>query len=99
MAQTHRFGRRNHPAVDASVSHLYRVGDLVALDLRAGHVGKSESAFKVSALLPPLGRDFQYRIKGVGEPYERVVLEYQLAPMASPQGADGFFKQPDKQTI
>lgn len=101
MAQTHRFGRRNHPAVDASVSHIYQVGDLVALDLRAGHFVKSECAFKVIALLPPLGRDFQYRIKGVGEPYERVVLEYQLAPMASPQGAtaDGFFKQPDKQTV
>lgn len=86
--------------IAAAVSHLYQVGEKVVLDPRAGYFMKSDAAFTVTAQLPPLGHDFQYRIKGIGEPYERVALEHHLTP-ASSYGAtaDGFFKQPDKQTI
>jgi hypothetical protein len=101
MAQTCRSGRSfAHPST-AAVTHRYRVGDLVALTRRAGHFMKSESVFTVIAQLPLLGRDFQYRIKCIAEPYERVASEDQLGPMALPCDAtsDGLFKQPDKQTI
>lgn len=86
--------------ITATVRHLYRVGELVVLDSRAGHFLKSDLAFKVIAHLPPLGTVFQYRIKSVSEPYERVVLEHQLTP-ASPRdaAAKGFFKERDMQTI
>jgi hypothetical protein len=61
-----------------SVSHLYQVGEMVVLDSRAGYFLKSDAAFTVVKQLPPLGIDLQYRIKSIGEPYERVALEHQL---------------------
>lgn len=64
--------------VAPSASHLYHVGEMVILDSRAGYFLKSNAAFTVIAQLPPLGIDLQYRIKSMGEPYERVVLEHQL---------------------
>ena len=83
-----------------TIGHLYQVGDLVALDSRAGYFLKSDAAFTVVAQLPALGSDFQYRIKSIGEPYERMVLEQQLT-RASPRDAAvrGFFKDRDVQTI
>jgi hypothetical protein len=84
----------------SAASHLYRVGESVVLDLRAGYVLKSDAAFTVVAQLPPLGTDFQYRIKSVGEPHERVVLEHQLTRTAARKVAgDGFFKEPNRQTL
>ncbi len=84
----------------ATVSHLYRVGERVVLDSRAGYFLKSDAAFRVVAQLPPLGGDFQYRIKSIGEPFERVALEHQLS-RASPRdvAGSGFFKERDMQTI
>jgi hypothetical protein len=60
---------------------------------------ESDAAFTVVAQLPALGSDFQYRIKSIGEPYERMVLEHQLT-RASPRDAAvrGFFKDRDVQT-
>jgi hypothetical protein len=84
----------------APVSHLYRPGERVVLDLRAGYFLKSDSAFTVVAQMPPLGNEFQYRVKSVGEPYERVVLEHQLTRAAPRDAAGaGFFKERDMQTI
>jgi hypothetical protein len=61
-----------------SISHLYQVGEMVVLDARAGYLLKPGAAFAVIAQLPPSGIDLQYRIKSIGEPYERVALEHQL---------------------
>ncbi|MGB8278711.1 MAG: hypothetical protein WCF20_12370 [Methylovirgula sp.] len=84
----------------ATINHLYQVGELVVLDSRAGYFLKSDAAFTVVAQLPALGNDFQYRIKSVGEPCQRMVLEHQLT-RASPRdaAAGGFFKERDRQTI
>jgi hypothetical protein len=65
--------------IAATISHLYRVGEMVILDSHAGYFSKSDGAFTVLAQLPPLGTDLQYRIKSIAEPYQRVVLEHQLA--------------------
>jgi hypothetical protein len=35
-------------------------------------------SYKIVRLLPPDGEDFQYRIKSIGEAYERVARESQL---------------------
>jgi hypothetical protein len=84
---------------ETTIDHLYRIGELVTLDSRAGYSVKAATNFTVIARLPPVGTDFQYRIKSVSEPYERVVLEHQLAPASqSDRGAKSFFKEPERQT-
>jgi hypothetical protein len=70
----------------AAIGHLYQVGELVALDSRAGYFLKSDEAFTVVAQLPALGSELQYRIKSIGEPCQRMVLEHQLT-RASPRDA------------
>lgn len=77
-----------------TITHLYRVGERVVFDPRARRFLRSDMTFTVIAQLPPLGANFQYRIKGMGEPYERVALEHQLT-LASPrsEGTGGFFKE------
>jgi hypothetical protein len=86
--------------ITATISHLYGVGELVVLDSRVGHFLKSDVAFKVIAQMPPLGIEFQYRIKSVAEPFERVASEHQLT-LASPRdaAAKGFFKERDARTL
>lgn len=80
-----------------AINHRYQVGELVTLDSRAGYSVKSATNFTVLALLPPAGNDFQYRIKSAAEPYERVVLEHQLAPASQRDRAvDTFFKERDR---
>ncbi|TAL81722.1 MAG: hypothetical protein EPN75_03710 [Beijerinckiaceae bacterium] len=59
-------------------AHLYQVGETVILDARGGYLQNPSAEFSVIAQLPPLGSDFQYRIKSVSEPYQRVVAEHQL---------------------
>ncbi|HEY5226173.1 MAG TPA: hypothetical protein VIJ06_05215 [Methylovirgula sp.] len=80
-----------------TIGHRYSVGERVVLDLRAGYFMKTDSAFIVVAQLPPLGNDFQYRIKSIGESHERVALEHHLTA-ASMGGAtaDSFFKEGEK---
>jgi hypothetical protein len=58
--------------------HLYHVGEAVTLTPNSGNVLKNDGAYVVSALVPALGDEFQYRIKSASEPYERVVPEHQL---------------------
>jgi hypothetical protein len=58
--------------------HLYNVGDAVSLTPHSGHFLKTNGAYVISALMPPLGDVLQYRIKCASEPYERVVAEHQL---------------------
>ncbi|MGE0750122.1 MAG: hypothetical protein AB7K64_05985 [Variibacter sp.] len=59
-------------------SHKYSVGE--AVYYTAGMIGRAavSGSYKIVRLLPPDGEDFQYRIKSMGEAYERVARESQL---------------------
>jgi hypothetical protein len=59
-------------------THLYEIGEMVTFDPRGGYLQNPHDAFSVLAQLPPLGNEFQYRIKSVNEPYQRVAAEHQL---------------------
>ena len=43
---------------ETTIDHLYRVGELVTLDSRAGYSVKAAANFTVLAQLPPVGNDF-----------------------------------------
>lgn len=59
--------------------HKFRVGQLV--DCNPGRLGMLTSAkeYKVLRLLPVEGGDLLYRIKSIGEMFERVAKERELA--------------------
>ncbi|HEX2215170.1 MAG TPA: hypothetical protein VHG27_00520 [Xanthobacteraceae bacterium] len=59
-------------------THKYAVGQTVYYT--SGLIGRANGSgsYRVVRLLPPEGDDFQYRIKSVGEAYERVAKESQL---------------------
>jgi hypothetical protein len=54
--------------------HKYKIGQLVDYLGR----GRASGVYQVTQLLPPEGEVFQYRIKNVNEPYERVAKEHDL---------------------
>jgi hypothetical protein len=58
--------------------HKFKVGQTVNYlsGFRGG--GPSSDVFKIMQCLPPQGGDFQYRIRGVNEPFDRVVKEGEL---------------------
>jgi hypothetical protein len=64
--------------------HLYNVGEAVVLIPHWGHYLKTPGDYVVSAQMPPLGNELQYRIKCASEPYERVVAEHQLDRVEPP---------------
>jgi len=59
--------------------HKFRVGQLV--DYNPGRLGMPAAArqYKILRLLPAEGPDLLYRIKAVGEAFERVAKERELA--------------------
>ena len=59
--------------------HKFKVGQFV--DYNAGRLGMSASAlqYKIQRLLPAEGGDLLYRIKSIGEAFERVAKERELA--------------------
>jgi hypothetical protein len=59
-------------------AHKFTVGQTVYFT--SGLIGRpgSNGSYRVVRLLPPEGDDYQYRIKSVGEAYERVAKESQL---------------------
>ena len=59
-------------------THKYAVGQTVFYT--SGMIGRANGSgsYQVVRLLPPDGGDYQYRIKSVGEAYERVAKESQL---------------------
>lgn len=67
------------------VNHLYLLGETVALSRPGGSFLKQPNSYTVRAQLPPLGDELQYRIKSLYEPFERVVLEHELARVAQQQ--------------
>jgi hypothetical protein len=54
--------------------HKYEIGQLVSYLSRDATSG----VYQVTQLLPPEGEVFQYRIKNVNEPHERVAKEHEL---------------------
>ena len=57
--------------------HKFKVGEAVSFVsglLRAGDGG----SYTVTRLLPPVGEEFQYRIKSDRERFERIAQEYEL---------------------
>lgn len=59
-------------------SHRFAIGAMVRLN-KIGPFGNAiPGAYKVLARLPEQDGDLQYRIKSEGEPYQRIVKEYQL---------------------
>ena len=58
--------------------HKNKIGQLVNYLSRDATSG----VYQVTQLLPPEGKVFQYRIKNINEPHERVVKEYELRSAA-----------------
>jgi hypothetical protein len=58
--------------------HIYSIGQQVSFDGLIGTHMKPAGTFTIVKLLPPLGVEFQYRIKSERESYERVAIEPQL---------------------
>ena len=56
----------------------YKIGQLV------NYLGRDRASgvYQITQLLPPEGEAFQYRIKNVNEPHERVVKENELRSAA-----------------
>jgi hypothetical protein len=58
--------------------HKFKTGQLVNYLSREGASG----VYQITQLLPPEGEAFQYRIKNVNEPHERVAKEHELRSAA-----------------
>jgi hypothetical protein len=54
--------------------HKYKTGQLVDYLRRA----RASGVYKITQLLPADGEAFEYRIKNVKEPHERIAKEYEL---------------------
>ena len=61
--------------------HRFSVGEEVKVISTSGMWFKHGIEFTVTAALPPQGGKLQYRIKNEQEPFERVVMESQLAAL------------------
>jgi hypothetical protein len=59
--------------------HKFKVGQVVDYDPGRMGVRASSREYKVVRLLPPEGTDLLYRIKSVGETFERVAKERELS--------------------
>jgi hypothetical protein len=62
--------------------HKFKVGQSVSYTSGPFGRGGGSGSYKITHLLPPEGDDYQYRIKSVNEPHERVVKESQLSRIA-----------------
>jgi len=59
--------------------HKYRVGQAVDYDPGRLGVRAAPGEYKIVRLLPPEGSELLYRIKSVGEAFERVAKERELS--------------------
>ena len=55
--------------------HKFKIGQLVTHPSRE----RASGVYQITQLLPPEGEVFQYRIKNVNEPHERVAKEIRSA--------------------
>lgn len=70
----------NGQRAEALPGYLYSVGQSVTC--KAPFASKPLGQCKVTAVLPHLGDDLQYRIRSEHEAFERVVVEHQLSDWA-----------------
>ena len=59
--------------------HKFKVGQLVDYNPGRSSMSASARVYKILRLLPAEGSDPLYRIKSVGEAFERVAKEHELA--------------------
>ena len=62
--------------------HKFKIGQSVSFTSGPFGRGGTNKVYRITQLLPPEGDDYQYRIKNVDEPHERVVKESQLDRVA-----------------
>ena len=72
--------------------HLYQVGQTVGLAAHAGSNLKPRATYRIAKILPEVGTELQYRIKGDHEHFERVVRQYQIVSL-EPSLAETSFPQ------
>jgi hypothetical protein len=58
----------------AMSGHKFKIGQLVNYHGRE----RAPGVYQITQLLPPEGDEFQYRIKNINEPHERVAKESEL---------------------
>ena len=61
--------------------HKYRIGQRVRYSPNLARFEQISPRYTVVRLMPRVGNDFSYRIKGDDEAHERVVEEAQLQPL------------------
>lgn len=59
--------------------HKFKIGQTVYFRAGRSNMASTSGQYKIIKLLPASGDQPQYRIKGLGEPFERVVLEGNLS--------------------
>lgn len=72
---------RDRPA-RVSATHLYDLGQSVKLRKGLGGNNLSAEVYRITGKLPVSNDLPQYRIRSDGEPYERMVAQDQLEPLA-----------------
>lgn len=58
--------------------HRFKIGQQVSLSQGFGYPRSSNGVYKVIALLPQDRTHFQYRIRSVGDAFDRVAAENEL---------------------
>lgn len=59
--------------------HKFKVGQTVDFSPGRSTMASMSRLYKIVMLLPPAEGDFQYRIKGTSEPFERIARERDLS--------------------
>jgi hypothetical protein len=58
--------------------HKFKIGQSVSYQSGFHGGGSRSGLFKIMQCLPPQNGDYQYRIRGVDEPHDRVAKESEL---------------------
>ena len=61
--------------------HLFRVGQTVAVHSEGAAALVPSGSHVIVRLLPPVGREPQYRVHSTSDGYDRVVMESQIEPI------------------
>ena len=61
-------------AMGTMSGHKFKIGQLVNYHGRE----RAPGVYQITQLLPPEGDEFQYRIKNINEPHQRVAKESEL---------------------
>jgi hypothetical protein len=69
--------------------HIYKVGEMVGLAERAGVNTTPLARYKIAQIMPAVGTQLQYRVKGDHERFERVVREGDIIALQPPPSTPG----------